>query len=321
MVYAPVVIPTLNRIEHLKNCLTSLRRNKDADKTDIYIALDYPPSPQYEEGYRKVKEYLMGGIEGFNSINVIERTENFGPIDNGFELLTEVFKKHDRCIYSEDDNIFSPCFLEYMNNCLEKYKNDEDILAVYGFRPKVKDQDSLGNRVFKATYFSAYGCGLWKDKHEKMKHDINRNYIEDLSCDRNRIRRLKENYPEAVSYLASALLRKEKVYQTPDGSIQLIDTIRIIHAVAENKYLICSPVRLVENRGYDGSGAHCNTSENMQPGYDLKTDDKECVVELSDVPECKQIDYRLKKKRLVPYVSAILRICIWRVIAKRKPVN
>ena len=54
MKYAPIYIPTLNRFGHLKKCLESLMANSWASKTDVFIALDFPPSEKYKEGWLKV---------------------------------------------------------------------------------------------------------------------------------------------------------------------------------------------------------------------------------------------------------------------------
>ncbi len=48
--YAPVLIPTLNRYEHFKRCLESLELCTGADKTDVYVGLDFPPSEKYHKG-------------------------------------------------------------------------------------------------------------------------------------------------------------------------------------------------------------------------------------------------------------------------------
>ena len=52
MIYSPVIITTLNRHEHFRQCLESLERCTDADKTNVYVALDYPPSERYMDGRR-----------------------------------------------------------------------------------------------------------------------------------------------------------------------------------------------------------------------------------------------------------------------------
>ena len=56
--YAPIYIPTLCRDEHFITGLESLKKNRWAKYTDVYIALDYPAKESHWEGYRKICEYL-----------------------------------------------------------------------------------------------------------------------------------------------------------------------------------------------------------------------------------------------------------------------
>ena len=84
MQYAPVLIPTLNRYEHLKKCLESLSRCTWAEETEVYVALDYPPSEKYMEGWKKNKEFLENcGDMGFKKLHLIERKENYGTWRQG----------------------------------------------------------------------------------------------------------------------------------------------------------------------------------------------------------------------------------------------
>lgn len=43
MKYYPVLIPTLNRFQHFKECVESLAVCTHADKTELLIGLDYSP--------------------------------------------------------------------------------------------------------------------------------------------------------------------------------------------------------------------------------------------------------------------------------------
>ena len=117
MTYYPVIIPTLNRYEHFKRCVESLARNTHADKTELVIGLDYPPSKKYEKGYKQIKEYLPS-INGFKKITIFGRRENYGVHRNFIALQNYAFEHYDAVISTEDDNEFSPCFLDYMNKAL-----------------------------------------------------------------------------------------------------------------------------------------------------------------------------------------------------------
>ena len=99
--YAPVVIPTLNRYEHFRRCLESLERCTGAEKTNIYVGLDYPPSDKYVEGWKKIDCYLAEKEKnnGFNRLIVYRRTHNCGigkPGCNYSQLKDVVKEKYDR---------------------------------------------------------------------------------------------------------------------------------------------------------------------------------------------------------------------------------
>lgn len=53
MNYAPVIIPTLNRYDHFIKCLESLEKCSGAEYTEVFVALDFPPSNKYIEGWKK----------------------------------------------------------------------------------------------------------------------------------------------------------------------------------------------------------------------------------------------------------------------------
>jgi len=85
-------IPTLNRIEHFSRCLDSLEGCTGADKTDVFIGLDYPPTDEYVEGWKKICEYLKNKEKnnGFKSLTVVRRSYNYGITgagSNGRQLL------------------------------------------------------------------------------------------------------------------------------------------------------------------------------------------------------------------------------------------
>ena len=154
--FAPVLIITLNRDEHFINCVNSLSACMHADKTDLYIALDYPSKENHWEGYNKILEYLPT-ITGFNSVNVIRREHNYGIEKNYFDAVDFVFEKYDRLIFSEDDNLFSDDFLNFMSSSLDVYKDRADVFSVSGYNypidtSAIKDRGNFNVREFIDKY-------------------------------------------------------------------------------------------------------------------------------------------------------------------------
>jgi len=107
--YAPVVIPTLNRHTHFKCCVESLATCTNADRTDLFIFLDYPLKDVHWEGYELIKAYLPN-IKGFKTVNIIEREKNYGAINNFFKSLEFIFNKYDRLIFLKMIIFFLPIF-------------------------------------------------------------------------------------------------------------------------------------------------------------------------------------------------------------------
>lgn len=168
MQYAPVIIPTLNRRDHLSRCLESLAKNTGAEYTSVYVSVDYPPAEKYEKGYWEVREYLDNFDKTlFKEFHVIYQEKNLGPKLNSDFLEKTVRQVSDCYIFSEDDNEFATNFLEYINKGLELYKDNEDVIAICG----AKDMDWVHDHpdINFAKLLPAYGFGAWFEKDDRLK--------------------------------------------------------------------------------------------------------------------------------------------------------
>lgn len=318
MNYAPIVIPTLNRYEHLKNCIDSLKANSWAIYTDLYISLDYPPEEKYYDGYSKVKEYLMNGIEGFANVYIIYQEKNLGARGNCIFLRNLVMEKYDTYILTEDDNVFAPCYLEYINKALDMYADDESIISVYASGPSVEGEKPQDDNVYLLKYFSAYGSGRWTKKTLEMEAMLNREYLENVACSKSKLKKLKYENAVTVCALASAILRKEKVYCYPDGTVPLIDMVQMIYYVAEDKYMLCSKDHMVKNMGYDGSGENCaNVSNYAFSKLKLLTENT-FDIKCSKKPQYRRLKVDRSFLGRIHVQGALIKLFIWRKLANRK---
>ncbi len=242
MKYAPVLVLTCNRANHFKRCIESLERNDEAKETDLYIALDYPPNYTYLEGYKENEKYICEHHFKFKNVIVLRRETNYGPGKNGREAIVEIAKKHDRYITTEDDNEFSPLFLNYMNQALEKYENNDKIIRVCSYLPPIKTNDFLkDNEVFFYNGFTPYGTGNWLKKKPVSFRNV---FFKEIFTTYKHIRKIcvEKDY---LFELCIKMVREKKEW----GDV-LISTGMII------KDLCCVfPAKsLVRNHGFDGSG-------------------------------------------------------------------
>lgn len=266
--YAPIIIPTLNRYDHLVRCIESLKKNPLASETELYISLDYPPSEKYVGGYLKVKNYLENELnDGFKSIKKFYQKENLNAYGNMIFLYKEAFKYYDKCIYTEDDNEFAPNFLDYINKGLELFENDEEIFAISGYNDGRPWNFKDGN-VAKIKILQEWGMGVWKNKIEKAWEWINRKNFENILYDKNKCEliynaRYKTYYVFIQSLLANPA--DKSVYICDGGEIASIDYTFGVYLIIMGKVSIIPKVSLVRNWGFDGSGVNCVIDNNYVP--------------------------------------------------------
>ena len=265
--YAPVVIPTLNRYEHFKRCLESLERCTWAEHTDVYVALDYPPSEKYVNGWKKIDDFLHEKEKGngFKSLVVRRRDHNLGvghPNSNSTLLLREVKEMYDRYIFTEDDNEFSPNFLEYINWGLEKYEKDESVYAICGYN----DINSQGfeNNVYKINVlFNAWGYGCWFSRREKFlkikDHDFLVEYV--------------KGYKWSDVFSSTIIIKSSILFQIANKKFWG-DVLRNL-LPAEERWCIFPTISKVRNWGWDGSGTHGGSPEALKRYSTLPIDSSE----------------------------------------------
>lgn len=243
MDYAPVIIPTLCRYTHFRRCVESLSRCTHAKETELFIALDYPAKPSHWDGYNKIKEYLTM-IDGFKKVVVHKRKTNYGSRRNYIEMRDYCYSLgYDRYIFSEDDNEFSPNFLDYINKGLVKYAEAPNINVICAYTPPVGHLESNKN-IYVSYAYSAWGIGIWKAKElNKTREEVKHLLHSITNCWRI------FNVEPRILYTLFRMMNKGDLYG---------DTFSTAYDILNNCYSIFPTVSKVRNWGYDGSGEHCD---------------------------------------------------------------
>lgn len=261
MKYAPVLIPTVCRYQHFKECIESLSRCTWADRTDVFVAVDYPGRKEHWEGYRKIREYLEHcGNLGFKSLNVTFRETNYfySGKDNLGSLVKEVAKTYDRYIFSEDDNVFAPDFIVYMDRCLEAFENDQDVVLVTGYSYPVKWDVSDGATCMKQNFnASMWGTAFWTAKNAVFAPYINSGKMLDdihqVISEKSYLRMIDASLCE---YIPAAVAPWRKLYRF---LMNISDIGMRAYLAVAGKYVVSPVISKVRNMGFDGSGVYCQT--------------------------------------------------------------
>ena len=297
--YAPVLITTCNRFEHLKKTIEGLKECTHARKTDLLISVDFPPSEIYFDGSKKVKEYLKKEITGFNNVTVYYHDHNLGAFKNAeFLINTAIDKGYKTAIFLEDDTIAKPALLDFMNKCFEYYKDDDKVVGVHVHGGDVFPKDKKCNAVY--AHYGAYN-GIFLRKRIIIEKCVDKMYLLNILLDKDRSKKLNRISKQIFSHCVEIALGLNPKLLNKDGTVALIDYCYNIYNWMEDCYCIASVQGLTVNNGLDGSGLHAGNEAICPPfGY---YDDKEIEVTVQDKDYCfnREIEIHSKEKVDIKY--------------------
>ena len=132
MKYAPIILFVYNRPELARTTLEGLMANYLAIESELFIYADGPKENATSEVLRKIDEVrkIIREKNWCGKVNIIESDKNRGLARSVIDGVTEMVKKFGKVIVVEDDVQLSTYFLSYMNDALEIYKDDENVLSI-----------------------------------------------------------------------------------------------------------------------------------------------------------------------------------------------
>ena len=299
-VLAPIVVFTYNRPEHTLRTLNALLMNPLANESDIIIYSDSARTANHNKAVDEVRNYLSE-ITGFRSIKVIHRNKNFGLAESIIQGVTEVLQQSEKVIVLEDDLVVSPYFLEYMNEALEQFVDDDRVISVHGY---VYPVDIELPEAFFLPGADCWGWATWRRGWALFNSDGQ--YLLDELVRRHLIQEF--DYNGANPFLN--ILKDQIKGKNDSWAIRW-------HASAflANKLTLYPGRSLVNNIGNDSSGTHCGDSNSMDAKLsETKINLNNIVVEPSQVGrEAFEIFFRQSQKRLLHRLLGKA----WRLFSKK----
>lgn len=251
-ILAPIVLFVYNRPKHTRQTLEALSNNKLAKDTVLYIYADGAKEGADEKELHIIQETraILEEKQWCKEVHIIKSEKNKGLADSIVKGVTEVVNKYGRVIVLEDDIVTSPEFLQYMNDALDLYENDNKVMHVGGYIPLTTGQKKLPETFF-LRFMSCWGWGTWKESWNYLITDIDylHNKIYSLSD-------LDELKFEGV--LDPQIL--EQLEDNYNGKIKTW-AFKWFLSIFIRKGLCLYPKKsLVNNIGLDGSGENCGVT-------------------------------------------------------------
>ena len=242
MVLAPILLFTYNRLNHTRRCIEALQKNALSKESDLYIYSDAAKESSQQQAVNEVRQYLYN-LQGFKSITLIERNENWGLARNIIDGVTTQVNRYGKVIVLEDDLIVAPYFLQFMNDALETYKDEPKVghIQACDFT-----QDSSLPETFLIKWTGSWGWGTWK---RAWKH-FNPNGKELLQ--KLEEQKLTYTFDFNGKYGFTRMLRRQIEGKNNSWAIRWNASLFLKDILSLNVGR-----SLVQNEGFDGSGTNC----------------------------------------------------------------
>lgn len=277
MKFAPVALFTYNRPIHTRKTIEALKKNKLASQSDLIIFSDGPKKPEAEAGVKETRAYLKT-VGGFNNVTVVERAENFGLAKSIITGVSEIVNKYGKIIVIEDDLITSPFFLQYMNEGLDFYENQEDVISIHGYIYPVE-------KTLPLTFFikgaDCWGWATWKRGWDLFEAD-GAKLLKELE-DKN----LAKEFDFNNSYPYAEMLKGQIEGRNNSWAIRWYAS-----AFLKNKLTLYPGKSLVQNIGFDNSGTHCGDDNDQ---FEVIVNTEELPITPIKIEEDKQTKYEIEK--------------------------
>lgn len=269
MILAPIVLFVYNRLWHTQQTIEALKRNILADQSELYIYADGVKNEQDRLSVEAVREYIKT-VSGFKSVKIFESKVNKGLAKSIITGVTEILEIHGKIIVLEDDMVTSKYFLKYLNQGLEIYEFEDEVISIHAYSYPIKYKPTNPYFLVGAD---CWGWATWKRGWEIFEHDAEVLYNKILKANRGNAFDFNNSFP----YL-------QMLKNQADGKIDSWAIRWYASAFLANKLTMYPNESMVDNIGIDGSGTHCTPDSKYEIG---KLNEKEVTIKRTAIKPSK----------------------------------
>ncbi len=190
---------------------------------------------------------IIKRVDSFKSVELIERKTNFGLAESIIDGVSMLVSEYGKVIVFEDDLISSAYTLQYFNDALVRYQNEEKVMHIGAYMYPLKAKNLPETFFYRAA--TSWGWATWDRAWKDFEPDINK--------------------------IIDQFDRKKKLEFSIDGTMnfwkQIIEfkrgrnnswAIRWYASIFLKGGLTLNPSKsLINNIGHDGSGIHSGLND------------------------------------------------------------
>jgi len=246
---APIALFVYNRPDHTRRTLNYLQKNVLAEESRLFIFSDGAKTDADQPKVDQVRQ-LIKEVSGFKSVKVINSKQNNGLANSIIKGVTQLVNEYGKVIVFEDDLLSSPYTLEYFNEALTRYANEEKVMHIGAYMFDLEDKKLPETFFYRIA--TSWGWATWARAWKNFEPDVD---------------------------TLIAQFDKQKIYAfSIDGTMNFWKQIQEFKAGKNNSWAIrwyasiflkggltLNPSHsLVHNIGHDGTGVHSNIENTYQ---------------------------------------------------------
>ena len=292
MSLAPVAVFAYNRPDHFRRVAEALAQNPGASASRLFVFSDAPGNASAAEGVAKVRSHAHS-LKGFDSVEVIEQPSNQGVARSIINGVTDLTAKFGKVIVLEDDLLPSPHFLNYMNDALDFYEDNEHVISVHAYSYPVSE-------TLPKTFFlrgaDCWGWATWKRGWDLFEANGEKSLRE------LRSRKLSHDFDFGGNYPFTQMLRDCIDGENDSWAIRWYASAFLL-----GKFTLYPASSQVQNIGADGSGMHVGATRS----FEHQKWGESTVIE--DIPV---EDSRVSRRAFAAYLSGLRPSRVKRVLKR-----
>ena len=169
--FAPIALFVYNRPEHTSRTIKFLQQNLLADESRLYIFSDAAKDSSQQLLVDEVRA-IIRLVDGFKSVEIIERKTNFGLAESIIDGVSTLVSEYGKVIAFEDDLISSAYTLQYFNDALQRYQNEEKVMHIGAYMYPLKGENLPETFFYRAA--TSWGWATWERAWRDFEPDVNK---------------------------------------------------------------------------------------------------------------------------------------------------
>lgn len=242
----PILLMVFNRPEKTARVWERIRQAKPAK---LYVSADGPrvSRPDDAEKCKQVRE-LVSQVDWDCDVEYLFHEDNLGCTMAGKTAFDWVFSREDEMIQLEDDVLPTMSFFWFMQEMLEKYKDDPRVCYVCAENYGIKNGDAT---YFFSQYGGSWGWATWKRVYDQWEYKLDS--LEETVNTKEFVR----SFPSSFQYQYWKWAFYDWINN--GGNTYDLQTIYLIHK--NNLLNIVPNINLITNIGWDEQASNTRALE------------------------------------------------------------